>query len=308
MLYQFSTSTANADPGNGFFRFNSNIIGSVTAIYIDNLDKAGNSQTGWYDTWMSTTTGGTLYIIGDSSTEVTTLTVSNVTVSAGYYTITASIASGGILTNNSVYALTYTLAGFKGSQGNTGPQGAQGAQGGTGVQGATGSGAQGAQGATGTNGTNGAQGATGAQGSQGFQGAKPAIVPIDTFLGQEYVELLCVEMPEVYFEDFMVIKAGEHDSDSQVVSALLDKTFMQVCEPGTIRVTSLTPSVPVQIGATIRGPVIEVHLEGERVRTHGIEVCARISGVRKGMAGRRFAKRTYEQMMKNNAFWDQWSR
>jgi hypothetical protein len=156
-------------------------------------------------------------------------------------------------------------------------------------------------------GASGAQGAQGSQGAQGFQGAKPAIVPIQTFLGEEYVELLCVEMPEVYFEDFMTVKAGNQGHQSHIVTKEMDSTFMQVCEPGTIKVTSTQPSLPVPVGARVQGPSVEIEVSGEPIQNSEVDVTVRLSGIRAGMVGRRFAKRTYDQMVKNNRFWEQWS-
>ena len=156
-------------------------------------------------------------------------------------------------------------------------------------------------------GASGAQGAQGSQGAQGFQGAKPAIVPIQTFLGEEYVELLCVEMPEVYFEDFMTVKAGNQGHQSHIVTKEMDSTFMQVCEPGTIKVTAAMPSVAAQVGAKVQGPTVEVEVEGRNIQNREVDITVRLSGIRAGMVGRRFAKRTYDQMVKNNRFWEQWS-
>jgi hypothetical protein len=161
--------------------------------------------------------------------------------------------------------------------------------------------------ANGPTGAQGAQGAQGSQGAQGFQGAKPAIVPIQTFLGEEYVELLCVEMPEVYFEDFMTVKAGNQGHQSHIVTKEMDSTFMQVCEPGTIKVTSTQPSLPVPVGARVQGPSVEIEVSGEPIQNSEVDVTVRLSGIRAGMVGRRFAKRTYDQMVKNNRFWEQWS-
>jgi len=167
--------------------------------------------------------------------------------------------------------------------------------------------ANGPTGAQGSPGVQGAQGAQGSQGAQGFQGAKPAIVPIQTFLGEEYVELLCVEMPEVYFEDFMTVKAGNQGHQSHIVTREMDSTFMQVCEPGTIKVTSTQPSLPVPVGARVQGPSVEIEVSGEPIQNSEVDVTVRLSGIRAGMVGRRFAKRTYDQMVKNNRFWEQWS-
>ena len=155
-------------------------------------------------------------------------------------------------------------------------------------------------------GASGAQGAQGSQGVQGLQGAKPAIVPVQTFMGEEYVELLCVEMPEVYFEDFLTIKAGNQGHQSHTVLKEIDPLFLQVCEEGTIKATAAMPSFPANVGAKVQGPVVEVSVEGASIQSREVDIIVRLSGIRAGMVGRRFAKRTYQQMVKNNNFWSQW--
>ena len=159
---------------------------------------------------------------------------------------------------------------------------------------------------TGPQGFTGPTGPTGAQGVQGLQGAKPAIVPVQTFMGEEYVELLCVEMPEVYFEDFLTIKAGNQGHQSHTVLKEIDPLFLQVCEEGTIKATAAMPSFPANVGAKVQGPVVEVSVEGASIQSREVDIIVRLSGIRAGMVGRRFAKRTYQQMVKNNNFWSQW--
>ncbi len=246
----------------------------MTAIFIDDLDDLGNGQTGWYDTMGDY---GYLYIVGNSASDTTVnvFQVQSVSDLTGYYGLNVTYVSGSLPTNANKYELIYAPRGITGASGGTGPQGLQGAQ--------------------------------GSQGAQGFQGAKPAIVPIQTFLGEEYVELLCVEMPEVYFEDIMVLKAGNQGAQSIVVEVSMDKTFVQVCEPGTIKVTGAMPSVPALVGAKVQGPAVVLAMRGEDLAEQEVDVVVRLSGIRAGMVGRRFAKRTYDQMVKNNRFWEQWS-
>lgn len=43
----YSSTTADADPGAGFFRFDNTTIASVTKLWADDLDKNGNSITNW---------------------------------------------------------------------------------------------------------------------------------------------------------------------------------------------------------------------------------------------------------------------
>ncbi len=116
-----------------------------------------------------------------------------------------------------------------------------------------------------------------------------------------------MEMPEVYFEDLVMVKAGNQGSHSHVVTVQIDKTFLQVCEPDSIKVTAAMPSIPVIVGAKIQGPSLVVSAKGDELIDEEFDIVLRLSGIRAGMVGRRFAKRTYDQMVKNNRFWEQWS-
>jgi hypothetical protein len=60
--YLYSTNTTAADPGSGYFRLNNSTLSSVTAIYIDNLNTDGVSQTGWFDTFDNSTSSHKGYI------------------------------------------------------------------------------------------------------------------------------------------------------------------------------------------------------------------------------------------------------
>lgn len=161
--YSFSTTTLDADPGNGIFRYNNATIASVTQIYINNLDSLGNTQTAWYDTWDDSSTAasrGTLTILGSSAgstiTNIFTITGA-VTIASGYYKIPVSYVSGNLPVNNDICVVNFTRTGDIGiqgisgtavAQGSTGSQGPIGPQG---LQGISGSfAAQGIQGAAGT--------------------------------------------------------------------------------------------------------------------------------------------------------------
>jgi hypothetical protein len=160
--YSFSTTTVDADPGNGIFRYNNTTIASVTQIFIDNLDSLGNSQTAWYDTWDDSTTAatrGTLTILGSSAGSIITNTFTitgAVTVASGYYKIPVSYVSGSLPANNDVCVVNFTRTGDIGIQGISGTAVAQGS---TGIQGPTG-----------LQGTQGIDGAFAAQGIQGSAG------------------------------------------------------------------------------------------------------------------------------------------
>jgi len=50
-MFQYSTTTADADPGAGFFRLNNATIASATEMYIDDLEYNGTDVTAWVQSW-----------------------------------------------------------------------------------------------------------------------------------------------------------------------------------------------------------------------------------------------------------------
>lgn len=136
--YSFSTTTADADPGTGVFRYNNATIASVSMIYIDNLDAAGVSQVGWYDTWDDSTAASRGYIVvaGNNSSTVNVFRVTgNVTVASGYYKIPVTYVSGTLPGNGTACQLEFSRTGDVGPTGPTGATGTTGATGPTGPQG-----------------------------------------------------------------------------------------------------------------------------------------------------------------------------
>ena len=125
---------------------------------------------------------------------------------------------------------------------------------------------------------------------------------------QEYVELICVEMPEVRFDDVIVLKAGNQGRNTHIVSRDIDNYYLQVCEPDTIKPISATASSPVKIGSYIKNNKIFVEIIGENIEKKEIEVVVKLSGLRRGAYGRRFEKHTKEEMDKNSKFWDSWKK
>lgn len=107
--YTFSTTTTNADPGNGVIRYNNATIGSVTNIYIDNLNSLGTTQTAWYATWDDTTSSprGQITITHSGGTNVFNVSGA-VTANTGYYTIPVTFVSGTLPTNASSLTLSFT--------------------------------------------------------------------------------------------------------------------------------------------------------------------------------------------------------
>jgi len=120
--YTFSTTTTDADPGNGTFRLNNATIASATAAYIDNQDSDAVSQTGFLDTFddSTNTIKGKLTI--RSKTSAAVKYVFNVTGSVvdgtGYRKLTLAYVSGsGSITNGMACWLMFDRTGDKGTDG-----------------------------------------------------------------------------------------------------------------------------------------------------------------------------------------------
>ena len=50
-LFQYSTTTTDADPGAGYFRLNNTTIASATIMYIDDLEYNGTNVEAWVQSW-----------------------------------------------------------------------------------------------------------------------------------------------------------------------------------------------------------------------------------------------------------------
>lgn len=175
LVFSFSTSTTtNADPGNGKVRFNSATYSSITEIAVDLLEYGGSNISDYILTLDDSTSSSTKsYIIFRSSVNQNVfhlfkVTGSIITATAGVNRIPVTYVSGSASTFNNNDVLFFETAGIVGDTGAQGPTGPTGPQGPTGFQGPTGS--QGPTGVQGPTGAQGPQGRQGSQGSQGFQG------------------------------------------------------------------------------------------------------------------------------------------
>ncbi|UDL89514.1 hypothetical protein LGH82_31430 [Mesorhizobium sp. PAMC28654] len=121
--YTFSTTTTDADPGNGTLRLNNATAALATAAYVDNLDAGGATVSGMLDTFddSTNTIKGQLTLRSKASAAISY--VYNVTGSvadgAGYRKLTLACISGaGTLptTANGIW-LMFDRAGDKGADG-----------------------------------------------------------------------------------------------------------------------------------------------------------------------------------------------
>jgi hypothetical protein len=117
-----------------------------------------------------------------------------------------------------------------------------------------------------------------------------------------------MEMPEVRFEDLIVVNIGGEGKNNVFSVFNIDENLIKVCEYGSIKVVSAMPSKPILIGAEVSNNKICVTAESDYLIDKVVSVNIRLSGIRIGNSGRRFAQHTYENMIKNNAFWDSWKK
>ncbi|TPI14100.1 hypothetical protein FJW06_12425 [Mesorhizobium sp. B4-1-3] len=121
--YTFSTSTTDADPGNGTLRLNNASVASATAAYIDNLDSSGATVSGVLDTFddSTNTIKGQLTLRSKASAAIAY--VYNVTGSVvdgtGYRKLTLAYVSGAgtLPTTADGIWLIFARAGDKGADG-----------------------------------------------------------------------------------------------------------------------------------------------------------------------------------------------
>ena len=138
----------------------------------------------------------------------------------------------------------------------------------------------------------GLDGATGATGATGPTGGKPAIVR----LGGKWRALYCIESPEVVFVEFM-----SHAASGEERSVAVDPTFVEACEPGTLRLVSVSSD---DFGrGWVGGRVVDCRVEFSRSLGCGEILNMMVMGTRRGFAGVRFTESTEEEARRNMAKW-----
>jgi hypothetical protein len=119
--FNYSTTTADADPGSGSFRLNNAAPASATAAYIDNNERGGTAVSAWLDTFDDTgnsTLRGTLFMF-DPAVAATfyEFNVSGSVVDGtGYRKLTiAYVAGQGSFTNGGAVGFVFTPRGPAGT-------------------------------------------------------------------------------------------------------------------------------------------------------------------------------------------------
>jgi hypothetical protein len=119
----YSTTTTDADPGTGTFRFNNSTFASITHIYIDNADVSGNAITALLDLFDDSTTTTARGIVRLQKTGDPTVyrdfSVNGAVVDGtGYRKVPVTpIQSAGTWTNGDPFSLTFFRTGNAGADG-----------------------------------------------------------------------------------------------------------------------------------------------------------------------------------------------
>jgi hypothetical protein len=142
VLFRYSSTITEADPGSGYFRFNNGDTSLITRLYINSLDFATSAdQTEWLnflDSSTNPTVKGVINFLGTTGAFRSSYAVTGISEDqGGWFKVTISHISGSILTNNTSYYLEFYR---NGDYGPTGPTGGVGATGptGPGITGPTG--------------------------------------------------------------------------------------------------------------------------------------------------------------------------
>jgi hypothetical protein len=145
--YRFSTTTTDADPGTGFFRFDSGTPASITQMFISTTALTGGTDmSAWFSTWDDSTSTVKGYVTfrarpaGGQGTYI--IAVTGAVTSAGtYYKVPVSWISGvDPIPNNANLGLEFNRTGdlgAPGAPGDKGDKGDKGDQGDPGVVAAT---------------------------------------------------------------------------------------------------------------------------------------------------------------------------
>jgi len=119
---------------------------------------------------------------------------------------------------------------------------------------------------------------------------------------KEYAGLVCVEAPDVRFEDIIRTHVGRDG----VADVEIDPTFIEVCEPGSIQVISTQAEAPVVFGAYVAAGRVMLRSD-KPIETGHTAVVIKISGIRKGRSGVRFPRFTRDEFNRNTRFWGNWN-
>ena len=120
-LFQFSSTTADADPGAGFFRLNNATLASVSKMFIDDLEYNGTDVSSWIQSWddvVNASDRGRVRITKAQSLDTwIVFRVSGTSVdNSGYTTVNLTyLDSNGTLTDKDKTWISFSPSGSDGS-------------------------------------------------------------------------------------------------------------------------------------------------------------------------------------------------
>ncbi|WP_173087390.1 hypothetical protein [Devosia sp. 1635] len=123
LFFQFSTSTADSDPGTGTFRLNNAAPTDASALFIDLVAQSGGDVTTWLDTWDDSDNPGNrgelTFIDAANHANWLKLRVTGANTSAtGYRKIAVSyVDHNGTLANNALFSVEFRGTGNQGASG-----------------------------------------------------------------------------------------------------------------------------------------------------------------------------------------------
>ena len=132
---KYSTTTADADPGAGYIRFNNGTLSSASICYIDDADLAGADISGLVQSWddsTNTALRGTITLVKETNTAVwAQWNITGAATNASGYTKQALtyVAGTGSFSNDDLVRLSFSRTGNLGATGSTGSTGSTGATG-----------------------------------------------------------------------------------------------------------------------------------------------------------------------------------
>lgn len=110
-----------------------------------------------------------------------------------------------------------------------------------------------------------------------------------------YAALFTLETPEVRFDDVLEVAIRQRNQ-----SVGIDPRYLAVCEPGSICVCGVSCDQPIAVGASVVGDHVQLRFRRSAKRT--LNVVIRLTGIRKGFAGRRLPARRHDQFLANERF------
>ena len=140
----------------------------------------------------------------------------------------------------------------------------------------------------------------GPPGPPGPPGDKYAIVPSS----QGPVGLVCVESPEVWFEDVVRVSLDSLTPQYAAGRTAIDPLFVEVCVPQSLLVTSVVVDRPGAATACVdSGGMLRVRATVTAGQALPLNAVVVVRGIRAGREHVRFRQFNARQMDQNNAFW-----